>query len=242
MPNGNLYSWRVNSAARNELKYNCRWIGARPASRVLFFMKQLFAALTCCLVAGLALEATPPQKKAAAPSKTAPSPASKNATQKVVAKKTAPNAKPVVASPTAVRPAANRPVAVHATATRATTGHPAVGYRTPPRNRYASYSRPVRQSPVQQAVPTADRYREIQDALAAQGYLKTPSTGVWDKDSIDAMQRFQKDKNLDPTGKLTARSLGLLGLGPKPQETGLLQPNPTASLSANPGNESTPLQ
>jgi len=91
--------------------------------------------------------------------------------------------------------------------------------------------------------PTADRYREIQDALAAQGYLKTPSTGVWDKDSIDAMQRFQKDRNLEPTGKLTAKSLSGLGLGPKPPtETTMLLANPTASLGANPDNEGTPLR
>ena len=48
---------------------------------------------------------------------------------------------------------------------------------------------------------------------------------------MDAMQRFQKDQNLDPTGKLTARSLSALGLGPKPQESSLLPPASTASLS-----------
>jgi peptidoglycan hydrolase-like protein with peptidoglycan-binding domain len=83
--------------------------------------------------------------------------------------------------------------------------------------------------------PTSDRYREIQDALAAKGYLKSPSSGVWDADSIDAMQRFQKDHNLDPTGKLTARGLTALGLGTK-------QPDTTASLGATSEIESTPLQ
>jgi len=86
-----------------------------------------------------------------------------------------------------------------------------------------------------QMAPTPDRYREIQDALAAKGYLKTPSNGVWDADSIDAMQRFQKDQNLEPTGKLTARSLTALGLGTK-------QPEATASLGAGSETESTPLQ
>jgi hypothetical protein len=70
-------------------------------------------------------------------------------------------------------------------------------------------------TPTQQT-PSADRYREIQNALAAKGYLKTPPSGVWDHDSMDAMQRFQQDQKLDATGKLTAKSLGALGLGPKP--------------------------
>jgi hypothetical protein len=67
-----------------------------------------------------------------------------------------------------------------------------------------------------QQTPSADRYREIQNALAAKGYLKTPPNGVWDHDSMDAMQRFQQDQKLEPTGKLTAKSLAALGLGPKP--------------------------
>jgi len=66
-----------------------------------------------------------------------------------------------------------------------------------------------------QAVPTADRYKEIQQALASKGYLKSEPTGVWDAGSVDAMKRFQADQKQDPTGKLTAASLIDLGLGPK---------------------------
>jgi len=92
---------------------------------------------------------------------------------------------------------------------------------------------PVRRTyparPVQQAAPTSDRFREIQDALAAKGYLKTPSSGVWDKASMDAMQRFQQDQKLDASGRLTARSIVALGLGPK-----------TASSPAS--GETSPLQ
>ena len=66
-----------------------------------------------------------------------------------------------------------------------------------------------------QAQPTSDRYKEIQQALAAKGYLKSEPTGVWDADSVAAMRQFQTDRKLDPSGKLTAAALIDLGLGPK---------------------------
>lgn len=70
-----------------------------------------------------------------------------------------------------------------------------------------------------QATPTSDRYKEIQQALATKGYLKSEPTGVWDANSVDAMKRFQADQKQDPTGKLTAASLIDLGLGPKHEMT-----------------------
>ena len=70
------------------------------------------------------------------------------------------------------------------------------------------------QLPVVQTCPTPERFREIQSVLAARGYLKTHPSGVWDDDSRDAMIWFQQDQNLEATGKLTARSLAALGLGP----------------------------
>ncbi len=91
----------------------------------------------------------------------------------------------------------------------------------------------------QQISPSADRFREIQDALAAKGYLKTPSTGVWDKDSMDAMQRFQQDQKLEATGKLTAKSLVALGLGPK---TPAVSSTPAPNPSANPSGSASPSQ
>lgn len=51
--------------------------------------------------------------------------------------------------------------------------------------------------------------------MIAKGYLQGPSTGVWDQNSIDAMRKFQEDQKIDPTGKVTAKSLIGLGLGPK---------------------------
>lgn len=66
-----------------------------------------------------------------------------------------------------------------------------------------------------QASPSQERYNEIQQALVARGFLTTTPTGVWDKDSIDAMKRFQAEQNLPPNGKVTSLSLIALGLGPK---------------------------
>lgn len=65
-----------------------------------------------------------------------------------------------------------------------------------------------------QSSPSSDRYREIQSALAAKGYLKSEPTGTWDADSQDAMRRFQADQKLEQTGKVNSLSLISLGLGP----------------------------
>ena len=66
-----------------------------------------------------------------------------------------------------------------------------------------------------QQTPSSDRYREIQDALAAKGYLKSSPTGVWDDDSAVALRRFQEEQNLEPNGRLNSLSLIALGLGPR---------------------------
>jgi hypothetical protein len=67
-----------------------------------------------------------------------------------------------------------------------------------------------------QSAPTADRYREIQQALAAKGYLKPEdATGVWNQGSVDALKRFQAEQKIESTGKINSLSLIALGLGPK---------------------------
>ena len=67
-----------------------------------------------------------------------------------------------------------------------------------------------------QAAPTADRYREIQEALVARGYLASEdATGSWGAASSDAMKRFQADQTLESTGKIDSLSLIALGLGPR---------------------------
>src|SRR4051794_31970361 len=41
-----------------------------------------------------------------------------------------------------------------------------------------------------QMAPTPDRYRQIQEALAAKGYLQAQdATGSWNQNSIDALKR-----------------------------------------------------
>jgi len=71
-------------------------------------------------------------------------------------------------------------------------------------------------SRTRQLAPTPDRYKEIQQALAAKGYL-TPeqANGQWTDASAEALKRFQTDQNLDATGKINSLSLIALGLGPK---------------------------
>ncbi len=66
-----------------------------------------------------------------------------------------------------------------------------------------------------QQSPTPERYHEIQQALADKGYLKAPVTGQWDAQSVEALRRFQKERNLNDSGKLDSVSLIALGLGPK---------------------------
>ncbi len=66
-----------------------------------------------------------------------------------------------------------------------------------------------------QMQPTQERYKEIQEALVAKGYLKSEPTGVWGPESVDALKQFQTEQNIQPTGKLNSRSIIGLGLGPK---------------------------
>jgi peptidoglycan hydrolase-like protein with peptidoglycan-binding domain len=67
-----------------------------------------------------------------------------------------------------------------------------------------------------QTVPSPDRYREIQSALAARGFLSPEeATGNWNASSSDALKRFQQEQNLEATGKVNSLSLIALGLGPK---------------------------
>jgi len=85
--------------------------------------------------------------------------------------------------------------------------------------------RPVTTWRNRQAAPSPDRYREIQDALVAKGYLQPEeATGKWDGTSIEAMKRFQAEQKLDSTGKINSLSLIALGLGPKYDSTASSKP------------------
>ena len=98
----------------------------------------------------------------------------------------------------------------------------------------------ARRPPTQQQ-PTADRYKEIQQALADRGYFHGTADGAWGAESTDALRRFQREQNLDADGKIGALSLMALGLGPQrgapaqaarvPEETGgaaVIDPPPVA--------------
>jgi hypothetical protein len=97
-----------------------------------------------------------------------------------------------------------------------------------------------------QQVPTPSRYKEIQTALAERGYLEGPATGQWDAKSVEALKKFQQDRNLQPTGKLDSLSLIALGLGPKREgnttvgqaSTGAAQPAGQAPTGQAPGRAS----
>jgi len=112
-------------------------------------------------------------------------------------------------------------------APRTTASHPGVtkaGSRT-------TASRRGKKGPVKrvtwrnrQVAPTPQRYKEIQDALAAKGYLKPEdASGTWNQASVDALKKFQAGQNLDSTGKINSLSLIALGLGPN-RETAAPKP------------------
>jgi peptidoglycan hydrolase-like protein with peptidoglycan-binding domain len=67
-----------------------------------------------------------------------------------------------------------------------------------------------------QTTPTADRYREIQEALVARGYLSSEeANGAWGPSSAEALKKFQAEQTLGSTGRIDSLSLIALGLGPK---------------------------
>ncbi len=155
-------------------------------------MKQLYWAIVFGFVF-CALGFAPPAQ-AKVKKKAVPTP-----TRSAVAKKSKPNA-----SARAVLRSSTKPARVSAKAGK--RGRHARVAAAPP---VATWRRG-------QMEPTADRYKEIQQALASKGYLKSEPSGSWDAASQDAMRRFQADQKLDQSGTITARSLSALGLGAPP--------------------------
>ena len=67
-----------------------------------------------------------------------------------------------------------------------------------------------------QLAPTPERYKEIQAALSAKGYLNAEqANGQWTDTSAAALKKFQADQNIEANGKINSLSLIALGLGPK---------------------------
>jgi len=79
-----------------------------------------------------------------------------------------------------------------------------------------------------QKVPTSDRIREIQSALAREGAYTGEPNGRWDASSAEAMKQFQASHGLSPSGKLDALSLQKLGLGS--EVAGRAAPRPPTQL------------
>jgi len=89
-----------------------------------------------------------------------------------------------------------------------------------------------------QSTPSSDRYREIQSALAARGYLQPEdATGAWNQTSRDALKKFQAEQNLDSSGKINSLSLIALGLGPRRDAVAAVPKAPPAPPQApDPGH------
>jgi peptidoglycan hydrolase-like protein with peptidoglycan-binding domain len=128
-----------------------------------------------------------------------------------------PGASKAPASKSAVSKAgASKSVASRGTASKAAASK--TGAKTASKTGTKSHKTVVARRPPTQQQPTADRYKEIQQALADKGYFQGPADGAWNTGSVEALKRFQKDQNLDPDGKIGSLSLIALGLGPKSGE------------------------
>jgi peptidoglycan hydrolase-like protein with peptidoglycan-binding domain len=106
------------------------------------------------------------------------------------------------ATPAALAVAARKPAAK--TSARTAPGKKKSTRKAAPPSRYTG-----------QTAPSPDRYREIQQALIDRGFLTGEPTGVWDARSIEAMKRLEQSLDLRVDGKIDARTLTALGLGPK---------------------------
>ena len=157
---------------------------------------------------GWSADVTTPAKKTTAPKKTVTKSAAPAAQ-----KKAAPSKAGVSKGATASRTAASHPAPTKAGPRTAAARR---GKKGPPAKRVTWRNR--------QLAPTPQRYKEIQEALAAKGYLKPEDAdGTWNQASMDALKKFQAGQNLDSTGKINSLSLIALGLGPK-RETAAPKP------------------
>jgi peptidoglycan hydrolase-like protein with peptidoglycan-binding domain len=94
----------------------------------------------------------------------------------------------------------------------------------------------TRREPFQKA-PTTSRISEIQTALSRSGYYQGDANGKWDSSTVSALQKFQSENNLNPSGKLDATSLQKLGLGSS--TAGLNPPTPPQRNTPAAGNSAT---
>ena len=58
-------------------------------------------------------------------------------------------------------------------------------------------------TPAHHAMWTKDQIKEAQQGLAKAGLYKGTATGVWNKDTKNALKAFQKENKMPVTGKLS---------------------------------------
>src|SRR5438067_5655208 len=72
----------------------------------------------------------------------------------------------------------------------------------------SSKKAPVRRAATwrtRQMAPTPARYRQIQEALAAKGYLRREdATGAWNQASIDGLKKFQTEQKIESSGRINS--------------------------------------
>ena len=102
----------------------------------------------------------------------------------------------------------------------------------------AAYRKPVRRQPVSPSGPGSSRIREVQQALVERGYLQSEATGSWNVASADALKRFESDQKVRVDGKIDAKTLIALGLGPK-YDSNLNLPVTSASGTVVAADQST---
>ena len=66
---------------------------------------------------------------------------------------------------------------------------------------------------VQPLAPSA--LRAVQERLHAAGFYNGATDGAWNEDSQLALQRFQENRQLQPTGQLNGATAAALGLSPQ---------------------------
>jgi hypothetical protein len=133
-------------------------------------------------------------------------------------KKKAPARKTTAGKSTAKKSTATKSTARKAparkTTARKTPARKSTTRKTTARRRTTSKRRTTWRN--RQMSPTPERYKEIQEALVAKGYLNPDdANGTWGSSSVDALKRFQAEQNIEASGKLNSLSLIALGLGPK---------------------------
>lgn len=185
-----------------------------------------FAASTAALIlaANAADTAAPRHPPATSPTKTQA--AAKGAASGAGTASTSKPAPKTASKPAAAGTAGTRTsTGTRRTTTSATPKRPAVSWRN------------------RQAAPTPERYKEIQEALAAKGYLQPEdASGRWDQPSVEALKKFQADQKLDSTGKLNSLSLIALGLGPRYEPPSPAKPVENATPTGNTAPVVTPTE